>query len=134
TSYNFSTNVKMYDSLGSQHNLNLYYVKTATANEWTVHAYVDGISVGTGSMTFTSGGLLSSATGLTGLSYSPTTGAASPQAFDVVMTGATQFGDLSGSASFLPDGHGAGAFSKYTIDSNGKVTALYTNGTSELVG
>ncbi|WP_423140553.1 flagellar basal body FlgE domain-containing protein, partial [Proteus terrae] len=34
-SYNFSTNVTTYDSLGNEHNLNLFFVKTKD-NEWEV--------------------------------------------------------------------------------------------------
>ncbi|RMD68808.1 MAG: flagellar hook-basal body complex protein, partial [Gammaproteobacteria bacterium] len=41
-SYNYSTAVTLYDSLGISHTLTLYFVKTANANEWELHATVDG--------------------------------------------------------------------------------------------
>ena len=42
TSYNSTTSTTIYDSLGNSHVLQLYYVKTATANTWDVYTSVDG--------------------------------------------------------------------------------------------
>jgi len=133
TSYNFTSTATLYDSLGTSNTLNLYYVKTA-ANEWTVNAYVNGNSVGTGSLTFSSDGSLSAATGFTGLSFAPTSGATSPQDFSITMTGATQYANPSGSEKFISDGFFAGTFSGFGIDKNGEVTATYSNNEKVLVG
>ncbi|RDI39958.1 flagellar hook protein FlgE [Aquicella lusitana] len=133
TSFNFSSTATVYDSLGSSNTLNLYYVKTA-ANEWTVNAYVNGTSVGTGSLTFSSDGTLSSATGLSNLSFSPTSGATSPQVFSVSMTGATQYANPYTANPFSSDGYAAGNFTGYTIDKNGKVTVNYSNNQTTVAG
>lgn len=135
TTYNYMTTCNLYDSLGAQNNLSLYYVKSATANTWTVNAYVNGTSVGTGTMTFNpANGQLATSTGLTGLSFSPTSGAASPQTFNVDMTGATQTGSTYNSNAFTVDGYGAGVYDHYLVDDNGMLTAVYTNGQKVLSG
>src|SRR5690349_12998392 len=42
TSYNNSTSVTLYDTLGNPHLLSLYFVKTAAPNGWSTFATVDG--------------------------------------------------------------------------------------------
>ena len=37
----------VYDSLGAAHTASLYFIKGATANDWTTQLYVDGTAVGT---------------------------------------------------------------------------------------
>ena len=46
-SYNNTTSLTVYDSLGAAHTASLYFTKTATANNWTAQLYVDGNAVGT---------------------------------------------------------------------------------------
>ena len=133
TSYNYSSATTLYDSLGTSNTLTLYYVKTA-ANEWTVNAYVNGSSVGTGSLTFASDGSLSAATGLTGMSFSPTSGATSPQSFDISMIGAKQFSSAYNQRPFTSDGYSAGTYTGYTIDKDGMVNVSYSNNQSILAG
>jgi flagellar hook protein FlgE len=140
TSYNYTTTSTIYDSLGTANKLQLYYVKSSTSNTWTVNAYVttpqsaSATSVGTGTLTFNSNGTLNTSTGLNALSFSPTSGAATPQVFSVNMTGATQSGTTYGASAFTVDGNTAGAYDHYTVDENGNVTASYTNGQNLLVG
>ena len=134
TSYNYTTGSKIVDSLGTQHDLNIYYVKTGS-NAWGVNVYVDGnVITNTATMTFTSAGALNTTTGLTGLNYVPGTGATSPQTFDISMTQATQFGSPDGANPFTVNGYGAGEFQSYTVDKNGIVNATYTNGPPVVVG
>ena len=58
TTYNFSTNASIIDSLGNKNTLVLYYVKSATTNTWTVNAEVNGVAAGTGTLSFSQGGAL----------------------------------------------------------------------------
>ncbi len=46
SSYNHSTAVTIYDSLGASHTSTAYFVKTATANQWEARFYIDGTAVG----------------------------------------------------------------------------------------
>ena len=133
TSYNYATYTNVYDSQGNSAPLSLYYVKTA-ANEWTVKAEVNGSSAGTGSLVFAADGSLQSATGLSSLSYSPTTGAATPQAFSVTLSGSTQYAGGSSPQPFNQDGYQAGTFSGLNIDNNGVLNVQYTNGQNIQVG
>src|SRR5690606_21439050 len=40
-SYNETTSVTVYDSLGASHSQSIYFVKTANPNEWEMHTYID---------------------------------------------------------------------------------------------
>lgn len=44
--YNNSTSVSIYDSLGNSHVLTMFYVKEAAPNTWTMYAQIDGEDVG----------------------------------------------------------------------------------------
>lgn len=138
SSYNFTSTAPVYDSLGNQNTLTLYYVKTS-ANNWNVNAYITppggtATSLGTGSLTFTGTGALSSTSGLGALTFSPTTGATSPQTFAVDMTGATQYGAPDFTGQFTTDGYPVGAYTGYTIDQNGIVTVQHSNKVSTVAG
>lgn len=133
TSYNFSSTADVYDSLGNANTLNLYYIKTS-ANNWTVNAYVNGASVGVGSLTFDSNGQLTTTTGLGSLSFNPTSGATSPQVFAVNMSGATQYAKASSTNQFNSDGYQVGKYAGYDIDKNGLVTVRYDNNQTSIAG
>ncbi|HSX63465.1 MAG TPA: flagellar hook-basal body complex protein, partial [Pseudoxanthomonas sp.] len=77
-SYNETTSVTVYDSLGVAHAQSMYYVKTANPNEWQMHTYVDGTSMGapTTVQFDNNGALTAPANGVVTLApFTPTTGA-----------------------------------------------------------
>ena len=47
TSYNSSTSTTIYDSLGEPHVVQLFFVKTATANQWQVYGTLDDVQFDT---------------------------------------------------------------------------------------
>ncbi|RZQ52509.1 flagellar hook protein FlgE [Pseudoalteromonas phenolica] len=47
TSYNSSTSTTIYDSLGEPHVVQLFFVKTATANQWEVYGTLDDVQFDT---------------------------------------------------------------------------------------
>jgi flagellar hook protein FlgE len=128
-SYNFATNTTIYDSLGNPSKLTLYYVKSATDNTWVVNTEVNGTASGIGTMTFSQGGILTSTTGLSALTYSPTTGATSPQTISVNLAESTQYGGNGSQAleAFTADGYQSGMLSGISVDLNGIISAQYTN-------
>ncbi len=136
TSYNHTTSVTVYDSLGAAHTASLYYIKTANPNEWEMRVQVDGTDVG-GANTLTysdSGVLLTPASGdLTLPAYTPTTGAA-----DINLTlslgDSTQFGDNFGVSSLTQDGYTTGRLTGVEITQEGVVQARYTNGQATPLG
>ena len=76
-SYNKTTSLTVYDSLGAAHTASLYYVAGATAGSWTLHTVVDGSEVGTGTaLSFDSSGKLTAPTTGVPLSFTPGDGAA----------------------------------------------------------
>lgn len=134
TTYNTSSTSTIYDSLGNTHNVVSYYVKTAN-NTWTANVYVDGTSVGSGALTFNpADGSLNTVTGLSNLSFTPNTGASSPQTFSISMTGTTQNVNADNVISTSCDGYQPGTFSFASIDPSGKVNIQYSNGQQLLVG
>lgn len=138
TSYNHTTSVTVYDSLGAAHTASLYYVKTANPNEWTLHAEIDGTAVtpvAGETVTFTdTGTLLTPAGGQIALSaFTPTTGAADINiTLDVLQT--TQYGSAFGVSSLIQDGYTTGRLTGLEITAEGVVQARYTNGQATPLG
>ncbi|MEY8769587.1 flagellar hook protein FlgE [Erwinia sp. ACCC 02193] len=137
SSYNSKASMTTYDSLGNEHNLNLYFTKTAD-NAWTVNVK-DGSSanptadVGTFNMTFdTSGQMTSTATQaitLAGLNGSAATN------FTLNMTGSQQ--QNTGTSTFgnpTQDGYKPGELTSYQINNDGTVVGNYSNEKTQTLG
>jgi flagellar hook protein FlgE len=135
-SYNHSTSLTVYDSLGAAHTASMYFVKTATANTWQARMYVDGNAVGTPQTLAysTAGSLVTPASGqLAFPAYTPTTGAAAMNlTFD--MTQATQYGSNFSVSSVTQNGFTTGKLIGISVDSTGVVQARFTNGRSTPLG
>lgn len=134
--FNHTTSLTVYDSLGASHTATMYYVKGAAANEWTAQAYIDGSPVGGASpLTFGADGKLSTPAGgqITLPAYDPGNGA---NVLDINLdySGATQFGSSFGVNSLRQDGYGTGRLTGMDIDPSGVVLARYTNGQSQPLG
>jgi len=144
TSYNKSTSVTVYDSLGAAHTSTLYFQKTATDNQWNVYQYIDGspVPAATSSgaltpqtLTYTSSGALQTpANGqVTFGTYTPTTGAADMTVkFD--FANATQYGSTFSTSSITQDGYTTGQLTGVSVDGTGVVQANFTNGQSVSLG
>ena len=128
TTYNFSNGITIYDSLGAQHQLRLYYVKTATANTWDLHSQIDGgaTTVRT-DLVFNSSGVLTSG-GAQTFSLPITGGAATPQSVAMDFSAITQYGSPSNLTDQTQDGFSSGSFQGLSIDPGGRVVAQFTNG------
>jgi len=144
TTYNQSTSLTLYDSLGAAHTASLYMVKAATPNVWHAYEYIDGTAVNATpvALTYSSGGILSGVVDAAGGTnnaavsfgpYTPTTGAAAMSAtFDLSKT--TQYGNAFGVTSVTQDGFTTGKLSGISVDTTGVVQANYTNGRSTPLG
>jgi flagellar hook protein FlgE len=150
SSYNNATSVTVYDSLGAAHTSTMYFVKTATANQWQTRLYVDGTAVGSGGNpaatppvlpTFTqtltyspSGALTTPAGGQVNFgTYTPTTGA-NPLNIDFDFSKTSQYGNSFGVTSVSQDGFTTGQLTGITVDPTGVVQANFTNGQSTSLG
>lgn len=133
TSYNFRSDTTVYDSLGNPSAMSVFYIKSAN-NQWDVKVSIDNQNIGNGTASFTNSGALASTTGLNALNFLPTSGAQTPQALALNLTGSTQFAGNSQISSSEQDGYSAGAPSGFNIDGDGKVNVYYSNGRSQVVG
>ena len=150
---NFSTSMTVYDSLGNAHQLEIYFRKTA-ANTWDYHVLAKGaeltppatgnVEVGTGSLSFTTAGALNTVTTSTAISVN-FAGATAAQAIALDfgtpiagggtgLDGSTQFASPSNVSSQSQDGYASGDFSGVTVDGQGVVMGLYTNGQKLAIG
>jgi len=136
TSYNNTTSLTVYDSLGSAHTQSLYFTKTANPNEWTVQTYIDGNAVG-GAQTLdysNTGVLTSPANGQIALpAYTPATGAADMN-ITLNLANTQQTGDTFAVTAVQQNGFTVGTLTGINIDSTGVVQATFTNGRSVPLG
>ncbi|MGB4065167.1 MAG: flagellar hook protein FlgE [Azonexus sp.] len=135
--YNSSTAMTVYDSLGNPHTLSYYFLKTATPNEWTLYTRMDGVAPtaaeAAGTVTFNSSGVLTSSGTLT-KSYAVTTGAVSPLSFDVNVSNMTQFGSPFAVNDLTQNGFAPGNLAGVSVSKDGIVQARYDNGQTRDIG
>ena len=135
-SFNQTTSMTVYDSLGASHTMTTYFVKQSAANTWDSYTYIDGNAVGgANTLTFgTNGQLASPANGAITLpSWAPSNGAA-PLSLTLDYSNATQFGSSFGVNSLSTDGYATGRLTGINVDPTGVVLARYTNGQSIPLG
>jgi flagellar hook protein FlgE len=136
-SYNNSTSLTVFDSLGEEHLATLYFRKVEP-NLWETYMQIDGDSTQLtqgNDISFDSAGKLTTATPMPvsyGV-YTPTTGAA-PMPITVDFTGTTQFGANFGVNDLTQDGWTTGRLTGIDIDDEGFVRARYSNGESQMQG
>jgi flagellar hook protein FlgE len=144
---NFSTTMSIYDSLGNAHTANVYFAKTA-ANTYDYHVLVPtnditpgstgNTEIGTGTLNFTTNGALNTVTTTAAIAAN-FNGATAAQAITLNfgtpisaggtgLDGTTQFGSPANVSSQAQDGYASGDFSGVSVDNQGIVTGLYTNG------
>ena len=138
SSYNFSTSMTIYDTLGSSHTLALYFVKTG-AGAWDMHHELDGLTGTTtgGSVTNPVALTFSGATGaLTAPATAPVVNYTSAQvgnnasavAVSLVISNLTQFGAPNSVSEVAQNGFASGSIAGTSIDTSGVVTGRFTNG------
>lgn len=136
-SYNTTSGgINVFDSLGVSHVQTSYFVKTGNPNQWEMHNYVDGQSVGTPVLLefSDSGALLSPADGRIALdAFDPGNGAG-PLSMSVDVTGATQYGEQFQLRNVHQDGYAAGKLNEISISTDGVVFARYSNGADTPLG
>ena len=138
TSYNSTTSTTIYDSLGNSHVLQLYYVKTATANTWDVYTSVDGGTPPAATqISFDPDGTLAAASNNSIAITTPAAellSAAGVATYTVDILATTQLGTDFSVNSATQDGYGAGQLISFEFDDTGTAFARYTNGQSRAIG
>jgi flagellar hook protein FlgE len=156
---NFSTSMTIYDTLGTAHQTQVFFHKSA-AGTWDWHAMTDGATlqggtagqlteIASGSLTFDGQGRLATSVQDTGAGapvFNPL-GAVAPQ--DVSFTfgdptggtppgtglaGVSQFAAPSASTFIGQDGFGSGQLASIRIDPEGFVSGIFTNGQTRVLG
>ncbi|CAN0624027.1 flagellar hook protein FlgE [Burkholderia multivorans] len=144
TSYNFSTSIQTYDTLGGSQQVNMYFVKTA-ANTWEAYAGVPTAApTNLGAVTFNTSGAItgtapvapvtSASTGQFQFTIPTTDGSATPQPLTLDLTGTTQYGGKDGVNNLAQDGFASGTLTTFSIGTDGKVTGNYSNGQTATLG
>lgn len=159
--YNYSSSVTVYDSLGAPHSMTMYFVQdinTATTPAsaqpltWQVYTAMDGTQAsGPTAMTFNVDGTINTPTTLD-VTLTPTPPATSPfpnggaigtydattATYDNTVTidfsGMTEYGTSYSVGDMSQDGYAAGQLTGVDVDDNGVVFTRYSNGRSIALG
>lgn len=141
--FNSSTSATIYDSQGNGHVQSIFFVKTATPNEWDIHTMIDGVTTsGPDTVTFDTSGQIPSGSlpfQVNVAAWAPldSTGAANgaaAQTFDVDLSVLSQFGSDFSVTNIDQDGFPTGQLSGVEVGDAGVVFARFTNGQSRALG
>ncbi|MCA3181929.1 MAG: flagellar hook protein FlgE [Burkholderiales bacterium] len=129
TTYHSAMSMSVYDSLGRDHQVTLFYRKTA-GNSWEVRASADGTDIPgvAATLNFSSAGLGTSPTGPFNLTIPVGADAGNSMTFGIDLTNATQFGASFATTEITQDGYGTGRLSGFTADDSGMLIGRYSNG------
>lgn len=157
---NFSTSLSMFDSLGNSHLVSVFFRKAGPTaaplppgNQWEWYAVIDAADSATGFtaiqadgvLTFTTAGELDTEltnSTLFNFSGGATQGQVINFEFGTSITtdggtgldGLTQFGSNSGVLNQLQDGYASGSLQRVSVNKEGLLTGLFTNGKSRTLG
>ena len=154
TTSNFSTGVTVYDSLGNPQEVTVYFRKSG-ANAWEWHAMTDGAAVtggtagvpsegASGTLTFNTQGALDTetTTASTWNFVNATPGQTIAFDFGTSITteggtgldATTQFASPSTTTAMSQDGFAAGSVAGVSVESDGKVMGVFSNGQKRVLG
>ena len=146
TGTQFSTPLTMYDSLGTSQAATITYTKTG-ANTWDYAiALPAGDATGTpvnntGTLTFNSAGQLISPSGsVTGIQFPGLTDGASDMSFNWNLNDSngnptiSQSTSASTNTASSQDGFASGSYQSFSVDSNGVITAEFSNNNTATIG
>ena len=148
TSYSFASSVAVYDSLGNQHSLSLYFVKqdpAVNANTWNVHSYFDNrpVSVAVEELRFdtTTGNYLTGGPIAVSVPADDPGGGgafvgtgAADRSFEVNLNRFTQRRSVSAVYETIQNGSPPGEVASVSVSADGLVPARYTNGQTRDLG
>jgi len=135
-SFNHTTSLTVYDSLGAPHVATFYFVRTATDNQWEVHSFVDGQAVG-GAVTIeysNTGTLVNPANGQIALPATATTTGSADLEITLNLLSSTQYGETFSVSELSQDGFTTGRLSGIETSPTGVIFARFTNGQSLPLG
>ncbi len=136
-SYNKKGSVTVYDSQGNAHDMNVYFVKSATANTWDVYTQDSSVSGSTATlattMVFDANGSLTS--GTTANITTGTVNGATPATFSLSFLNSMQQNTGSNNiVATTQNGYKPGDLVSYQINDDGTVVGNYSNEQTQLLG
>lgn len=134
----FTSEVTLYDSLGTQHRMTLTFTKVApapgVAGAWDYAATVDGAAAGTGKLAYNSqGGFDAANSTVTPFAFNPGNGA-DPVSVAADFTKTSQLSSASSITASSQNGFGAGTLLSFGVDDSGTFTGSYSNGLLRTLG
>ena len=137
STYQNTTSMPVYDDLGVQHAMSLYFVKKDATN-WDVFASADGAQVGTGpvgTVAFQANGQIDTTATTQPFSLAlPGKNGAAGMNLSLDLTGSTaQTSDFAVSST-TSDGRAAGQLNSYAVDAGGVLKGRYSNGITKTLG
>lgn len=156
---NFSTSMTIYDSIGTAHQVQMFFRRSGTG-AWEWHAMTDGgtlnaasytppaaagalSEIASGTLAFDGNGAL---TAVTQTSNFVPFGQAAGQALNfnfgdptsvaggTGLSGVTQFSSASATTFIGQDGYGSGQLSSISFDAQGHISGIFTNGQTRILG
>jgi flagellar hook protein FlgE len=129
------TSFTIFDSLGTSHQVNVAFTKSAIAGEWDWTATgADFTGSGTGTLAFDSNGQITTPTLPLSLTLTNPNGAVSPIGLDLDFSIVTQLSGPSTVQVVYQNGMPMGTLDSYTIDQQGIITGIFGNGMSQTLG
>ncbi|MDX5362870.1 MAG: flagellar hook-basal body complex protein, partial [Pseudazoarcus pumilus] len=141
-SYNATTSLTVYDSLGLEHTLSLYFAREPGTNDWQVWASLDGGAVqrlnnGTdGTLSFNTSGIPTGGTAGTSFTFPATDlgPEVDPLSFTVDLARLTQFGDPFSVTETGQNGYTQGSLVGISVDRTGTIQGRYSNNRTQALG
>lgn len=150
-SFNHSTALTVYDSLGNAHQSTIYFVKSDIPNTWNVHTFIDDKDINgatappyaTNVMQFNGSGALTAVDGTPvppgRVEYPEFITETGSDPIQITLdfhsnSPATQFGSKFNINALAQDGYSTGRLTSMDISENGVLTARYTNGQTRTLG
>jgi flagellar hook protein FlgE len=139
TSYNNSTSMTIYDSLGVSHIVNLYFqmAPSPAVNTWNAYMTVDGLpATGTslGTVSFDSTGALTTPASPGVVNTTITYPNGTTQNVGLNFSATTQYGSPFAVNSLTQNGYATGQLSGFSTSSDGTIVGNYTNGQTKPLG
>ncbi len=119
------TQITAYDNVGTAHPISLTFTRT-NATTWAVAATENGVSRGTGTLTFDAAGRPSGTT-----TVAVTVGGAP---VNVDLSGMTQYGGKTAVAPSGVDGNAMGTLQSISLSGDGTIMGVYSNSLREPIG
>ncbi|GAB3630441.1 flagellar hook protein FlgE [Pandoraea terrae] len=137
TTYTNGTSLKVFDSLGNSHDVNLYFVNRG-AGSWDVYASLDGTTqIGAGpvtTMTFNTSGGLTAGGGPIAMPAVVYGNGAANGALSLNLGGTTQFGNTYSPNTLSQNGYTSGRLTGFTFGSDGTIQGTYSNSQTIVLG